>query len=377
MHSRRERGGRRRRATRALAAAGVGLPALLGAACDPNGAGATAPTEPPPATVEVVRVEPRPLRDVVPFSGQLEAEHSVLVKPETEGVVESVEFAEGQRVEEGAVLFRLRDDEQEARLREAQANLALAREVHQRTQQLRSRDITSRAQADRAEAELSVAKARVDLARVELERMRVRAPFDGVLGVRMVDPGDRVTEDDALVRIDATERLQLLFAIPEAGSAQARPGIPVEATVAAHPGEAFPGEIFFVSPTVDPATRRLLLKAWIPNPEGRLRPGMFVNVDVEVASKESALVVPESALVHDRRGAFVWRVNEEEQAERAPVQVGLRKAGQVEIELGLQPGDRVVSAGTHKVSEGRPVRVAPAPTGQARGGEARPDGEGT
>ena len=167
---------------------------------------------PPPVTVEVDRVEPELLRDVATFSGQLDAEYSVLLKPETDGVIEAITFAEGQVVRKDDVLYRLRGGEQRARLREAQATLALKREEYGRTQKLLERNAVSLAQEDRAEAELEVAKARVELAQLELDRTEIRAPFDGVVGQRLVSPGDRVTEDDELVRIDAVDRLQLRFA---------------------------------------------------------------------------------------------------------------------------------------------------------------------
>jgi membrane fusion protein (multidrug efflux system) len=230
-----------------------------------------------------------------------------------------------------------------------------------------SRDAASAAQKDRAAAELSVARARVDLARVGLDRTRIAAPFDGVVGARRVAPGDRITDKMALVRIDAIDRLQLSFAITEQGVALARTGATVDVRVRPYPDEVFGGEVFFVSPTLDPATRRLILKAWVPNADRRLRPGLFANVDLEIAQRENALLVPESAVVFDRAGSYVWRVRDEV-AQRVPIEIGLRKGGTVEVTLGLQPGDTVVTAGTHKVVEGRKLRAAaPAKSDQARG----------
>ncbi|MDH3210898.1 MAG: efflux RND transporter periplasmic adaptor subunit [Myxococcales bacterium] len=361
------------------AALGVALGALL-VGCGPEGAGARLEGDAERIMVEYTRIEPETLRDVATFSGQLDSEHSVMMKTETDGVIESVSFEEGQQVERGAVLFKLRSGEQRARLREALANRALAEEVYERTRKLVTRDATSLAQRDRATAELEVAKARVDLARLELDRTEVRAPFDGVLGSRGVDPGDRVTDETPLVQIDAIERLQVSFGITEQGVAFARNGAPIQIRVLPYPGETFAGEVFFVSPTLDPAARRLILKAWVPNADGRLRPGLFADVDLEIAQRENALLVPESAVVFDRHGTFVWRVEDDDSARRVPIEVGLRKGGRVEVTLGLRPGDTVVSAGTHKVSEGEKLQsAAPASSGQARreGAVAAAPGEGT
>jgi membrane fusion protein (multidrug efflux system) len=331
--------------------------------------GAEAEVEgPPPVSVEMQRVEAQPLRDVATFNGQLDAEHSVLIRSEADGVVEEVLFDEGQQVEEGVVLFRLKSDEERARLREAEANLALAREVYARMHKLAKRDAASLAANDQAAAELAVARARVELAQVELDRMEVRAPFAGVLGLRRVSVGDRVTDELPLVQIDSVDRLQVSFSISELGILFTRVGAPVEVRVAPYPGETFRGEIFFVSPTLDPATRRILAKAWVPNPDRRLRAGLFAHVDMEVAQRENAILVPESAVVFDRSGTYVWKVKDGV-ATRVPVEVGLRKDGKVEVTLGLQPGDRIVTAGTHKVKEGGKV-VAAGP-GVSKLGQAR------
>jgi len=189
-------------------------------------------------------------------------------------------------------------------------------------------------------------------------------------------------ETKPIVRIDAIDRLQLSFSTSDHAVAIARPGMPIEATVAPYPGEIFPGEVYVVSPTLDPATRRLVLKAWVPNADRRLRPGMFAEVALEVGRREMAISVPESAIVFDHQGTFVWRVSGDDHAERVPIETGLRTAGIVEVTMGLRAGDTIVTAGVHKVSEGDAlIAAAPAPAagGQAlhRSEEREKSGEGT
>lgn len=342
----------------ALAAAGAA------AACGDGGAS----TDPDPSVVvEVMRVEPELFVDTAVFSGQLDAEYSVTLKPEIQGVVEAIEFEQGQTVAEGDVLFRLRDAGQAAMLREAEANRDLAHVRWKRASELESHNASSKAAADAARAEWEVARARVDLARVALERTRIRAPFDGVVGQRYVDPGARVEEENALVRVDAVDRLQLTFAISDEGLPFAKPGMRVQAWVRPYPGEKFPGEVFFVSPTLDPTNRRIWVKAWIDNADRRLAPGLFANVDLEVRRVEGAIVLPEAAVAVDSQGAYVWKVGDDDRVVRLPVEVGVRERGVVEIVQGLPVGTRVVSAGIHKVSEGTPVRAAENPlVGRAR-----------
>lgn len=333
-------------------------PAFLGG-CSQGDATGTLPT-PAPIAVEIVTVTSGEIEDIVDLVGQLEAEESVMLKAETSGVIRSVEVEEGSEVAKGELLFRMRDDEQVARLREAEARLALADEEYTRGRSLHAKGTLSQAEFDRATAERDAARARRDLAQVELQRMEIRAPFEGVLGSRQVSPGDRVRTDTGLVQIDAIDRLRLLFTLPEIAVPLARTGAPLELGVAPFPGERFSGEVYFIAPSLDPANRRLLLKAWVPNPDHRLRPGMFATIGVEVARKADALTVPEAAISFDTNGPYVWRVGADDTAERQRIGLGIRRGGRVEVTSGLGAGDRVVAAGTHKVAAGARLRAVPA-----------------
>jgi len=321
-----------------------------------DGPAASGPPPPAPVWVELYEVTPQAVRDEIALTGELAAEDTVVLKSEIAGVVKTVEFEEGQPVKHGDVLFELDDREWRARLMEAEADQRLAQDVFQRTQTLTSRDVSSLARSEEAAANLDKAKARTELARLQLDRTRIRAPFDGVVGMRMVVPGSRVEDDVPLVEIVAIDRLQALFTVQEQGVPLAKVDLPVQVRVAAYPKERFPGKVFFVAPSLDSAARRLILKAWIDNPDHRLKPGMFVNVDVEIARNEAALMVPESAIIYDRHGIFVWRSGPEGKAEKVPVELGLRQEGRVEISSGVAPGDVIVSAGTHKVLAGDVIR---------------------
>ncbi len=355
----RPRPGRPGRSLRRLAL-GLGLALALPAlGCGGAEEAGNGPSE--ATTVDIVGVAPELLRNVVKIPGQLTAEMTVEIVPEIEGVVETIEFREGQPVEKGQVLLRLRDQEQRARLREAEAERRLAAAVYRRTKSLARRDVSSEAQLERAAAELEVARSRVEAAQVELDRTLIRAPFDGVMGDLVVAFGDRVTPDDELVRIDAIDRLQLVFTLPEGAVGQVQPGIPVSIKVAPYPERRFEGEVYFVSPTLDEAARRLLIKAWMPNADHALRPGLFAQIEAEIERREDALLVPESALLYAMDGTFVWRVDADDRAHRVPVTVGLRDGSRVEIVEGLAAGDRVVATGVHKVDPGGRVRVPDAP----------------
>jgi len=324
--------------------------ALLASGCSSDAV--DSPDGPPPSVVETARIESQLFSERVEVVGQLAAAESVVIRPEIAGVVESIEFQEGQRVAAGDVLFVLRSDEQRAALREAEANRVLAADVFERTEKLSKVKVSAASELTRARAGVAAAEAVVDLARVNLDRTQIHAPFDGALGARAVSVGDRVDSDVELVQIDAVDRLQLQFSLPENAIALAQPGLEVTAQVAAYPSERFGGVVYFISPALDPENRRLALKAWVPNAEGRLRPGMFARVELEVERTEQALLVPESAIANDAAGHYVWRVTPESLAERVSVELGSRREGQVVILAGLSPGDTIVTSGTHKVYEG-------------------------
>ncbi|MDG2303297.1 MAG: efflux RND transporter periplasmic adaptor subunit [Candidatus Binatia bacterium] len=329
----------------------------------------------PPATVEVVTLSPTTFEEVAKFTGALTASESVMVRPETTGVVETIDVQEGEHVKKGDLLFGLRSIEQRARLDEAVAVRDLAQRVYDRVESLKGNEVLSIEELDRAGSELAQATARLQIAEIELGRTQIRAPFDGVLGPRLVSPGDRVTggsmsrrgDQTGLLQIDAIDELKLNFTLPEVAVNAVRIGIPLEISVAPFQGERFPGEIYFVAPSLDPLNRRLLIRALIPNAEHRLRAGLSATVYLPMGEQKGVLLAPESAIVHDVAGTFVWRQAEDGTAERVPVRLGARGRGMVAIASGLADGDVIVSAGTNKVSQGSPLETVEAETAEKAG----------
>ena len=142
-----------------------------------------------------------------------------------------------------------------------------------------------------------------------------------------------------------------------------------------YPGEKFPGEVFYVSPTLDPSNRRIYRRRpGSTTDDHRLAPGLFANVDLEVRRVERAMVVPESAVALDDQGPYVWKVDDEDRVSRQPIEIGLRERGIVEVVQGLQPGTRIVSAGTHKVSEGLAGRGLVGAAGRVARASTPPEG---
>jgi len=326
---------------------------LAGIACDSTVPSASAP----PQTVEAIPIQAQRFSAHLELVGQLEAQESVRIRSEIDGVIEDVAFVEGQRIAEGDVLFTLRAAEQRASLRAANAQRELAADVYERTRALSKVNVSAAAELKRARAGVDAAEANVELAQIDLDRTQIRAPFDGVTGARLVSPGDRVDPDIDLVQIDAVDALRLRFSLPESAVGVARTGLVVAAEVAAYPDERFEGEVYFVSPSLERDTRRLPLKARVLNPDGRLRPGMFARVQLEIDREEQALLVPDSAVGHDAAGSFVWRVSAEQRAERAAVELGGRQDGLVVVRSGIRAGDVIVTSPTPYLFPGSALRV--------------------
>ncbi len=337
----------------------IGTMGLLLGLAGCSRSGETAPTGPPPPVVEVVTVTPRTLANEAALLGQLVALQSVMVRAEVAGIIETIAFEEGTPVAKDQVLFQLRDDEPVARLREAETALGLAESNFRRTRDLSRDGIVAPSQLDDVTATLEAARARVEVARVAVDRTRIRAPFDGYAGNRLVSVGARIEPESDLVQVESIAVLELAFQLPELAMPVARIGVPVDLRVAPYPDRVFSGVISFVAPSLNPQNRRLLVKARVPNPDLVLRPGLFATVEAKLDARDDVLAVPDSAVVYGSKGAFVWRVDDQQKAAPVDVAIGIRHEGLVEIVHGLSPGDVVVVAGTNKLAPGLQIEAVP------------------
>ncbi|MEG0821704.1 MAG: efflux RND transporter periplasmic adaptor subunit [Burkholderiaceae bacterium] len=307
--------------------------------------------------VEVSQVATRSLKDDLSAVGTLRSNESVMLKPEIAGRVSRIAFAEGQRVVRGAVLVELDAQVARAEAAQAKAQLELARSHFQRTQELSAKSFVSPSAKDQAASNLEVAQAAYALAQARLDRYTIRAPFDGVLGLRNVSVGDYVKDGADLVQVEDASSMKLDFRLPERFSAQIRAGQPVEFTLDALPGKPFKAQVQAIDSQVEANGRSLLVRARADNPGHQLKSGMFARVRVVLGERADAIVVPEEALVPGATGQVVFRVIDGK-AVRTPVTPGQRREGVVEIIKGLTPGETIVTAGQIRLQrDGLPVRV--------------------
>jgi membrane fusion protein (multidrug efflux system) len=192
------------------------------------------------------------------------------------------------------------------------------------------------------------------------------APFAGLIGIRNVSVGDYVKEGQDLVNLEDVSSLKADFRLPERYFARLKPGQTVEVTTDARPGEVFKATVDAIDPLLDAAGRAILVRARLPNQEGKLRPGMFARVRLIVGDRQDALVIPEEALVPAGSDQYVFRVVDGK-AERVKIQIGARRSARVEVLDGLKAGDLVVTAGQMKIRDGAPVKVAEPGAGQPPG----------
>lgn len=344
---------------------GAGASAGKAAGAPGGGAGMGMPVEAEAAQAESIKQE-------IIAVGSLRSNESVTLSPEIAGRIAKVQFREGQPVKAGAPLFLLDDSVYRAELEQARASLALSQRNYERAVELFGRKLISTRERDEAAAKLEVDRATVALAEARIAKTRITAPFDGVVGLRSVSPGDYVTPGQALAPLEQIRVLKADFRLSEAALPRIAVGQTLDLEVDAYPGRIFPGTVYAIDPRLAEDTRSIGVRARVPNDDGKLRPGLFARVRLTVAERDNAVLVPEQAIVPQGEQLFVYVIEDGKAAIR-PVRVGLRQNGRAEIVEGLQAGEVVITAGMQKIGPGAPVmpiNMAPA------GAPAEPPSEG-
>ena len=315
---------------------------------------------PPPATITDTRVEPSSWNRRIEAVGDLRAIQDVAVASEVPGKVLEINFHSGAPVEQGDVLVRLDAAEDRAQLEALEADLRLARQEYQRVERLRGSPAFSQSLMDRAQSEAVSLQAQVQQQRVRLQRKDIRAPFDGVLGIREISLGDIVAAGEPIVALKTLAPIYVDFTVPERHRASVTPGQPLEISVAAWPDDTFSGELLVVSPDVDVRSRTLKLRGQLANSDGRLQPGMFATVHLIQSGAEPVLTLPRTAISFFAYGESVFAITEEGgqlSVHRRPITVGRTRGERVEILSGLESGQRVVHTGHLKLREGQRVVI--------------------
>jgi len=305
--------------------------------------------------------------------GTARASESVDVTAKVSNLVTAIRFTEGQQVPKGEVLVEL--DGEQARADLAVANAALTESASQvkRSRELYATKVLSDQQIEQIEATHSANQARVASARSRLSDTVIRAPFGGRVGLRRVSVGGLVAPGTVITTLDDTSSIKLDFTVPERVVAAMRAGLEIEATSVAYPGQTFSGRVASVDSRVDPSTRSVIVRAIVPNEQGLLKPGMFMNVRISRGAAD-VLVVPEEALVPEQGDVFVYVV-QDGKASKRKIQTGQRTIGSVQVTDGLQVGEMVVTEGTQKLRDGASVTLVESAAAPKRAVAGAPDGQ--
>jgi membrane fusion protein (multidrug efflux system) len=308
-----------------------------------------------PLTVTGVVVQPQALENVVRSSGTVLASESVDLVAEASGRIEAISFREGSHVKKNAALVSINDDDLQAQFRKAQSQVELAAEQENRQRQLYEKNAISKEQYDIAVSQLAGVKADRDNIMAGIRKREVRAPFDGIVGLRYVSVGGYVTPSTRIASIQKVNPLKVDFGIPEKYAGLVSVGDTVMCT-SEETKLQFTGRVYGIEPRIDPAMGTLQLRALCENRFERIFPGAFVHIQLQLRQIAYALMVPTEAVIPALKGQTVF-VRKGGVVASVPVSTGIRTAASVQITDGLAAGDTVITSGIMQVRPGMPVTV--------------------
>lgn len=329
---------------------------LLLAACG-NSNGAEKGRDRPPPLVKVEPATSLRFVDRVDAVGTALANEQVTISaPVTERILR-LNFDDGSFVSAGQTLAVLAAGQETAQLSEAQARAREAQQQLTRIEALRQKGFATKSNLDTQQALAAQARAQAAGAQASIGDRVVRAPFAGWVSLRNISPGAVVQAGTPIATISDLSSIKLDFSVPETLLSAIREGQTIEARASAFPDQPFRGRIATIDPVIDPNTRAVKVRARLPNPDRKLKPGMLLTVGVETAPRLS-LSVPELAVIGEGDSRYVYVVGPDGAAKRVQIRTGLRQNGRIEVIEGLAPGQQVVTEGVVKLSDGMKVRLA-------------------
>ena len=325
---------------------------------------------PPPAVIAATTAQREQWQPYLQVVGSLTAVAGIEVTSEVSGKISAIHFSSGQAVREGDLLLELDDTTDQAQLTGLLAERSLASLKFERAEKLVKERSVSKSDYDEARATLDNADAQVAAQQALIEKKRIRAPFDGRLGIGRVDPGEYLTPGAPIVPLEKLDPIFADFTLPERELARVDEGQGVEIQVQAYADETFSGRIVAIDPGIEVGSRSFRLRARLDNPERRLRPGMFAEVRVTLPNIDDVITIPDTAISYAPYGDSVFVISDEDgrkTVSRRQIETGKTRAGRVAVTSGLEPGEQVVSAGHNKLRNGQAVTLAdqPAPAERA------------
>ncbi len=321
---------------------------------------------PPPIVVSSSPVEQQEWEVTLSSVGSLEAVQGVVVTAEIPGRVASLHFDPGGNAQQGDLLVQQDISAEKAQLRAAEANVALAKSDLDRIRELAEKKVISPSQLDAADAKYKEAVAQADIVKSTIAKKTIRAPFDGRLGIRMVNLGQDLNSGDQIVSLQVADPIFVNFNLPQQYLAKLKQGMDVRVTSDAAPDKIFTGKITAINPEVNPSTRNIRIQATLENKDLLLLPGMFASVEVVLPLVDHVIAIPITSVAYATYGdsVFIVEQKKDEAADNTSliatqqfVRLGRAKGDFVEVKAGLKPGDTVVSAGVFKLRNGASIAI--------------------
>jgi membrane fusion protein (multidrug efflux system) len=322
--------------------------------------------QPPPEAVTTTVAREEDWEESLSAIGTVAAVQGVTVSADLPGIVERIAFDSGKSVQAGEVLVVLDSRQEQAQLAAAEARRDLARLNLDRIRGLRAKGVTSQAEHDAAIANHDQGEASVDEIRAAIERKVIRAPFSGILGIRLVNLGQYLQSGEPVASLQSFDPIHVNFGVPQQELGRVATGVAVTVSAEGTGGAAFSGTITAVDSIVDEATRNVQVQATLRNRERRLRPGMFVEVGVVLDSRSTVVTLPASAIRYAPYGESVFIVEDLEGPNGTSyrgvrqefVKLGGARGDQVAVLTGVEAGEEVVTSGVFKLRNGAAVLVS-------------------
>lgn len=315
---------------------------------------------PPPAVVSTRLVKSESWQPALQAVGTITPVQGVVISAEVAGVIRKIHFDSSDPVSNGKLLIELDIEVDMAELAALRADRRLAEITRDRFAKISTQNLGSRADLDVAQATLERVDAEIVAMQAMMQKKSVRAPFAGELGIRRINPGQYLKEGDTIAELVALDPVYAEYTLPERFLAQLVAGQTVVVRVQSYPDRAFEGQIHAISPNVEAASRSVVVRALISNPDRQLRPGMFAEVETLQPFRENVLTLPERAVTYNSYGESVFvaeQANGSRTARLVQIETGDVRNGRVEIRNGLEVGTEVVSDGHNKLRNGQAINI--------------------
>jgi membrane fusion protein, multidrug efflux system len=321
---------------------------------------------PPPTAVTTIIAKQETWPSTLRVIGTAAAIQGVTVSADLPGTVDKIHFESGKAVQVGEVLVELDTRQERAQLAAAQADWELAKINYGRQQKLVEQGVVARTEYDNADAQEKSTQARVGEIKATIERKTIRAPFSGILGIRQINLGQYLAAGQAIVSLQSVNPIYVNFGVPQQQSPQIRMGGSLRMTSDDLPGIQFAGRVTAVDSVVNESTRNLQVQATLANPQGKLRPGTFVQVELGLGANRQVIALPASSINYAPYGDSVYVVTDVQDPKTGKTFRGVRqqfvkvegsRGDQVAVVSGLNSGEEIVTSGVFKLRNGAPVQV--------------------